>query len=112
VDYLLQVFKALANDRRLQTIELLLDRGDLPIEGIASRLKIPLATCCRNLKVLERTYLVSSRRRKGYEPISKCVSHNNSVMPAKAGIQKGPKKLDSRLRGNDDNRADHEKLGF
>jgi hypothetical protein len=33
-------------------------------------------------------------------------------MPAKAGIQKGPKKLDSRLRGNDDNRADHEKLGF
>ncbi len=66
MDYLLQVFKALANDRRLQMIELLLDRGDLPIEGIASRLKIPLATCCRNLKVLERTYLVTSRRRRGH----------------------------------------------
>jgi DNA-binding transcriptional ArsR family regulator len=66
VDYLLQVFKALANDRRLQMIELLLDREDLPIEGIASRLKIPLATRCRNLKVLERTYLVSSRGKKGY----------------------------------------------
>jgi hypothetical protein len=33
-------------------------------------------------------------------------------MPAKAGIQKGLKMLDSRLRGNDDNRADHEKVGF
>jgi hypothetical protein len=33
-------------------------------------------------------------------------------MPAKAGIQKGLKMLDSRLRGNDDNRPDREKMGY
>jgi hypothetical protein len=46
------------------------------------------------------------------EPISKWVLHYKPVMPAKAGIQKGLKSLDSRLRGNDDKRPDDEKRGF
>lgn len=66
MDYLLQVFKALANDRRLRILELLLDKGELHIENMASELKIPLATCCRNLKILEKTYIISSRRNKGH----------------------------------------------
>jgi hypothetical protein len=33
-------------------------------------------------------------------------------MPAKAGTQKTPKKLDSRLRGNDEKRPDDEETGF
>jgi hypothetical protein len=44
------------------------------------------------------------------EPISKSASRGNAVMLAKAGIQKGPKKLDSRLRGNDAKRPDDEKM--
>jgi len=35
------------------------------------------------------------------EPILKLVLHQQSVMPAKAGIQKTRKTLDSRLHGND-----------
>ncbi len=34
------------------------------------------------------------------------------VMPAKAGIRKGLKILDSRLRGNDDKRSDDESWDF
>jgi hypothetical protein len=46
------------------------------------------------------------------EPISKWVSHYKPVVPAKAGIQKGLKILDSRLRGNDNKRPDDEKRDF
>jgi len=65
MDYLLQLFKGVANDRRIKIIELLLKHGEMYIEEISSKLKIPSATCCRNLKVLERVYLVSSRRKNG-----------------------------------------------
>lgn len=66
MDYILQLFKAVSNDRRLKIIELLLKEGELLIENVAEKLKIPLATCCRNLKTLEKVYLVKSRRKKGY----------------------------------------------
>ncbi|OPX30004.1 MAG: hypothetical protein B1H08_02675 [Candidatus Omnitrophica bacterium 4484_171] len=65
MDYLLQLFKSVANERRLEIAELLLKEGELPIEEIAEKLKIPLATCCRNLKALEKVYFVSSRRKRG-----------------------------------------------
>ena len=65
MDYLLQLFKGVANERRMKLIKLLLDKGEMYIEDIAASLKIPLATCCRNLKVLERIYMVQSRRKSG-----------------------------------------------
>ncbi len=65
MDYLLQLFKGISNDRRIKLIELLLDKGEMYIEDMAFTLKIPLSTCCRNLKVLERVYMVSSRRKGG-----------------------------------------------
>jgi DNA-binding transcriptional ArsR family regulator len=64
MDYILQVFKALAHERRLKILELLLEKGELSIEEIARQLKIPSTTCCRNLKILERVYLVNSRRKE------------------------------------------------
>ncbi len=64
MDYILQVFKALSHERRLKILEILLEKGELSIEEISSKLKIPTATCCRNLKILERVYLVNSKRRK------------------------------------------------
>jgi len=66
MDYLLQLFKAVSNERRLKIVELLLKEGELVVEKIAQKLKIPLATCCRNLKILEKAYVVESRRKKGY----------------------------------------------
>ncbi len=63
MDYILQLFKGVANERRMKLVELLLDRGEMYIEDIATTLKIPLATCCRNLKILERVYMVKSRRK-------------------------------------------------
>lgn len=65
MDYILQIFKAVANDRRLDILGLLLKGGELTIEKIASTLKIPETTVCRNLKILERTYIVLSRRKDG-----------------------------------------------
>jgi hypothetical protein len=46
------------------------------------------------------------------EPTLKSASPEKAVMPAKAGIQKGSIKLDSRLRGNERKRLDHEEKGF
>jgi DNA-binding transcriptional ArsR family regulator len=63
MDFLTQLFKGVANERRLEMLELLLDEKEVPIEEIASRLKIPEATCCRNLKILERVHIVRSHRR-------------------------------------------------
>ena len=44
MDYLLQVFKALAHDRRLRIIELLSERREFTIEVLSSELKIPFAS--------------------------------------------------------------------
>jgi len=65
MDYLLQVFKALGNKRRFEIVELLLEKKELSLEDIASKLKIPKNTCCRNLKVLERVHLINSKIRNG-----------------------------------------------
>jgi len=39
-------------------------------------------------------------------------SAKKAVMPATAGIQKGLKNMDSRLRENDDRWPDDKKMGF
>ena len=65
MDYILQLLKAFANERRLEMVRLLLKKGEISIEEIAKELKIPLATCCRNLKILEKAYVVLSRYRNG-----------------------------------------------
>ena len=68
MDYLLQLFKSLANDTRLEILKLLIKSKDkeISIEDIASMLKIPFATCCRNLKIMERVYIIKSKRKNGY----------------------------------------------
>jgi len=65
MDYLLQLFKGIGNERRMRMVELLLNKGEMYIEDIASTLKIPKATCCRNLKILERIYMLNSKRKNG-----------------------------------------------
>lgn len=65
MDLMLRIFKALANETRIKALKLLLSEGELASEQISARLKIPPATGCRNLKVLERVGLVKSRIRGG-----------------------------------------------
>ena len=61
--FLTQLFKAVANERRIRILELLLKESNLSAGTIGDKLKIPTATVCRNLKLLERVNLVVSRRR-------------------------------------------------
>ena len=65
MDFLTQLFKSVANERRLQILGLLMGDKEIPLDEIAGRLKIPEATCCRNLKILERVHLVKSHFRNG-----------------------------------------------
>lgn len=66
MDYLLQLFKGVANQTRIRFIEMLLNNKKYTIEELSEKLRIPIATCCRNLKILEKVYLVESRRSKGF----------------------------------------------
>ena len=66
MDYLLQLFKGVASQTRLKILQYLADNKEHKIEDIAQTLKVPFATCCRNLKILERIYLIESKRKKGY----------------------------------------------
>jgi hypothetical protein len=47
-----------------------------------------------------------------YQALEKVGNCIKVVIPAKAGIQKGLKMLDSLLRGKDDKRSDDEERGF
>ena len=57
---MLRIFKAMANQTRIRMMELLLSKGEQGIEEISTRLNIPEATACRNLKILERVSLIKS----------------------------------------------------
>ncbi|MCD6490203.1 MAG: winged helix-turn-helix transcriptional regulator, partial [Thermodesulfobacterium sp.] len=63
MDYLLQLFKGVASQTRLKILQYLADNKEHKIEDIAQTLKVPFATCCRNLKILERIYLIESKRK-------------------------------------------------
>ena len=60
MDDTLRVFKAVANERRLDMIRLLAEKGQLSLQQVAFLLNIPEATACRNLKILETAGIVKS----------------------------------------------------
>jgi len=64
MDFLVKIFKALANQHRIELIHLL-NGGEREISDLSKRLGLPYKTVARNLKILERTNLVLSRRWKG-----------------------------------------------
>jgi ArsR family transcriptional regulator len=64
LDFLVKIFKALANQHRINLLHLLRKR-EKEISELAKELKLPYKTVARNLKILERTNLVVSRRWKG-----------------------------------------------
>jgi len=64
MDFLVKIFKALANQHRIDLLYLLRN-GEKEISELTKELRLPYKTVARNLKILERTNLVNSRRWKG-----------------------------------------------
>jgi DNA-binding transcriptional ArsR family regulator len=65
MDFLIKIFKALANEHRVKLLQILMKKGEIEISELAHEIGIPYKTAARNLKILEQTNLVISRRWQG-----------------------------------------------
>ena len=65
MDFLIKIFKALANEHRVKLLHSLMKKGGKEISELAKEIGIPYKTAARNLKILEQTNLVISRRWQG-----------------------------------------------
>ena len=65
MDFLIKIFKALANEHRVKLLHTLMKKGEKEISELARVIGIPYKTAARNLKILEQTNLVISRRWQG-----------------------------------------------
>ena len=65
MDFLIKIFKALANEHRVKLLHTLMKKGEKEISELAQEISIPYKTAARNLKILEQTNLVISRRWQG-----------------------------------------------
>jgi ArsR family transcriptional regulator len=65
MDFLIKIFKALANEHRVKLLHILMKKGEKEISELAQEISIPYKTAARNLKILEQTNLVISRRWQG-----------------------------------------------
>ena len=65
MDFLVKIFKALASAHRVNLLHTLMKKGEKEISELAQEVGIPYKTAARNLKILEQTNLVISRRWQG-----------------------------------------------
>ena len=65
MDFLIKIFKALASEHRVNLLHTLMKKGEKEISELAQEIGIPYKTAARNLKILEQTNLVISRRWQG-----------------------------------------------
>ena len=65
MDMLLRLFKAVANEKRIKLLTILLEHKVLLLEDIVDMMKIPEATATRNLKILEKVKLTRSFYKNG-----------------------------------------------
>ena len=65
MDFLIKIFKALANEHRVKLLHTLMKKGEKEISELAHEIGIPYKTAARNLKILEQTNLIISRRWQG-----------------------------------------------
>jgi len=66
MDFLIKIFKAVANEHRVRLLHILMKKGEKEISELAREIGIPYKTAARNLKILEQTNLVLSRRWQGF----------------------------------------------
>lgn len=65
MDFLIKIFKAVANEHQVRLLYTLMKKGEKEISDLAREIGIPYKTVVRNLKILEQTNLVLSRRWQG-----------------------------------------------
>jgi DNA-binding transcriptional ArsR family regulator len=65
MDFLIKIFKALGSEHRVNLLHTLMKKGEKEISELAQEIGIPYKTAARNLKILEQTNLVISRRWQG-----------------------------------------------
>jgi len=65
MDFLLRMFKALANETRIRIIENLIRYKQLSLDEIATRINRPYKTVAGHLKNLEKAGLLKTQRWKG-----------------------------------------------
>jgi len=65
MDFLIKIFKALANEHRVKLLHILMKKGEKEISELSHEIGIPYKTAARNLKILEQTNLIISRRWQG-----------------------------------------------
>jgi len=61
MELVVKVFKALANQKRLNILRLLMREGELPVSVIAKRLRISFTSASKNLLKLENVGLIKRR---------------------------------------------------
>lgn len=59
------VFKALANKKRLEALSLLLAYGEMSLQSLSKELDMPLKSASRNLVILKKTGFISAHTRNG-----------------------------------------------
>lgn len=64
--FVTRLFKALANEKRLQILHLLIRRGPLTVGSISERLDFPIQTTSRHLSQLEKVGLVKTRQKRNW----------------------------------------------
>ncbi len=52
MDFLMKIFKALANEHRVKLLHTLMEKGEKEISELAQETGIPYKTAARNLKIL------------------------------------------------------------
>jgi len=65
MDMLVNVYKSVANRKRVKMLILLIKEREMKLRDIYKNLKIPQATASRNLKILEKNHFVSSWYERG-----------------------------------------------
>ena len=61
MDFLVKLYKGVANETRIRILERLIEKGESKLEPIAEELNLPYKTIEWNLKVLEKSGLVARR---------------------------------------------------
>ncbi len=58
-------FKALANEKRLEALSILLAEGEMSLQSLSEKLRMPLKTASRNLAILKKAGFLSARTQNG-----------------------------------------------
>jgi len=59
------VFKALANSKRLEALLLILSSGEMSLQEISDHLEIPLKTASRNMMILKKAGFLHGKTKDG-----------------------------------------------